>query len=62
MNYKREARLFVECNCRGKVLLRACIVNFRTSRKDIEQIIEIIAGLGRKIHHEMSVKEVDCVA
>jgi aromatic-L-amino-acid decarboxylase len=32
-----------------KYCLRACIVNFRTSEKDIEEIIEIIARSGRKM-------------
>lgn len=34
----------------GKYCLRACIVNFRTSEKDIEEIIEIIVREGRKMH------------
>lgn len=29
--------------------LRACIVNFRTSQKDIEEIIEIVIRIGRKV-------------
>ena len=33
----------------GNYCLRACIVNFRTSEKDIEDIIEIIVREGRKI-------------
>lgn len=33
-----------------KYCLRACIVNFRTSKKDIEEIIEIIIREGRKSH------------
>ncbi len=33
----------------GKYCLRGCIVNFRTSKKDIEEIIEIIVREGRKI-------------
>jgi glutamate/tyrosine decarboxylase-like PLP-dependent enzyme len=33
-----------------KYCLRACIVNFRTSKKDIEEIIETIVNEGRKIH------------
>ena len=37
---------------RGKYCLRGCIVNFRTSEKDIEEIIEIIVKEGRKIHKE----------
>lgn len=37
----------------GKYCLRACIVNFRTSGKDIEEIIEIITREGRKMHHKL---------
>ena len=33
-----------------KYCLRCCIVNFRTSRKDILEIVEIIVREGRKIH------------
>ncbi|ULQ50877.1 pyridoxal phosphate-dependent decarboxylase family protein [Flavihumibacter fluvii] len=33
----------------GKYCLRGCIVNFRTSEKDIEEIIEIILKEGRKM-------------
>jgi aromatic-L-amino-acid decarboxylase len=36
-----------------KYCLRACIVNFRTTRKDIEEIIEIIVREGRKIHERL---------
>lgn len=32
--------------------LRACIVNFRTSKKDIEEIIEIIVREGKSIHQQ----------
>ncbi|HYH16821.1 MAG TPA: pyridoxal-dependent decarboxylase [Flavisolibacter sp.] len=34
----------------NKYCLRACIVNFRTSRKDIESTIEIIVREGRRVH------------
>lgn len=34
----------------GKYCLRACIVNFRTSAKDIEEVIEIIVREGRKAY------------
>lgn len=34
----------------GKYCLRACVVNFRTSKKDIEEIVEIIIREGRKAH------------
>jgi len=35
-----------------KYCLRGCIVNFRTSKKDIEEIIEIIVEEGQRIHEE----------
>ena len=35
---------------KGKYCLRACIVNFRTSAKDIEEIIDIIVRVGRETH------------
>ena len=37
-----------------KYCLRGCIVNFRTSKKDIEQIIEIIVKEGKKIHQKLT--------
>jgi len=33
----------------GKYCLRSCIVNFRTSEKDIEEIIEIVVKEGRRL-------------
>ena len=33
--------------------LRGCIVNFRTSKKDIEEIIEIVVREGTITHHEL---------
>ncbi|GGZ81938.1 pyridoxal phosphate-dependent decarboxylase family protein [Algibacter mikhailovii] len=33
--------------------LRACVVNFRTTKKDIEEIIKIIIREGRKTHSEI---------
>lgn len=38
----------------GKYCLRSCIVNFRTSRKDIEEIIEIVVKEGRKVDERLS--------
>jgi len=38
----------------GNYCLRACIVNFRTSEKDIHEMIEIIAREGRKKHLSLS--------
>lgn len=37
----------------GKFLLRACIVNFRTSLQDVLAIPEIVARVGRQVHAEM---------
>jgi glutamate/tyrosine decarboxylase-like PLP-dependent enzyme len=36
-----------------KYCLRACIVNFRTSKKDIREVIEIIVREGRKVHKSL---------
>jgi glutamate/tyrosine decarboxylase-like PLP-dependent enzyme len=38
----------------GKYCLRACIVNFRTSLADLEEIINIIIETGRKEHSKSS--------
>ncbi|GAA5221349.1 pyridoxal phosphate-dependent decarboxylase family protein [Membranihabitans marinus] len=40
----------------GKYCLRSCIVNFRTTEKDISEIIDIIVREGSKIHEALSVK------
>lgn len=40
----------------GKYCLRACIVNFRTSEKDIQEVIEIIVREGRKVHYILQKK------
>ncbi len=37
----------------GKYCLRGCIVNFRTSKKDIEEIIDIIVREGKKMHQKL---------
>ncbi len=39
-----------------KYCLRGCIVNFRTSKKDIEEIIEIIVREGKKMHQKLQEK------
>ena len=41
---------------REKYCLRGCIVNFRTSKKDIEEIIEIIVKEGKRIHLKLQEK------
>ncbi|HET9587867.1 MAG TPA: aminotransferase class V-fold PLP-dependent enzyme, partial [Anaerolineales bacterium] len=42
----------------GKFALRACIVNFRTSRADIEVLPEIVIRLGREVDKELRVETV----
>ncbi|MFT4662731.1 MAG: aromatic-L-amino-acid decarboxylase [Patiriisocius sp.] len=37
----------------GQYCLRSCIVNFRTTRKDIEESIDIIIKEGRKVHQAL---------
>ncbi len=41
----------------GKYCLRVCIVNFRTSKKDIEEMVEIIVKKGREMHSKLSETE-----
>ncbi len=41
-----------------KYCLRACIVNFRTSERDMEEIIGIIAREGRRIHERFQKEKV----
>jgi aromatic-L-amino-acid decarboxylase len=36
-----------------RYLLRACIVNFRTSSKDIAEVPEIVSRHGRQVHREL---------
>ena len=36
-----------------KYCLRACIVNYRTSKKDISEVIDIIAREGKKVHERL---------
>jgi aromatic-L-amino-acid decarboxylase len=40
----------------GKYLLRACIVNFRTTLSDVEALPEIVVRLGRQLDSEMRPK------
>jgi aromatic-L-amino-acid/L-tryptophan decarboxylase len=35
---------------KGKYCLRGCIVNFRTSEKDIKEIIQILLRVGKQVH------------
>jgi len=38
----------------GQYCLRTCIVNFRTSKKDIKEIVDIIVKVGRRTHFKFS--------
>ena len=38
---------------RGRYLLRACIVNFHTTRADVEAVPAIVVRVGREIDHEL---------
>jgi glutamate/tyrosine decarboxylase-like PLP-dependent enzyme len=38
----------------GRYVLRACIVNFRSTRADVEATVEIAARLGRDVHAELT--------
>ena len=40
-----------------KYLLRGCVVNFNTSKKDIEEITTIIVEQGRKLHSQLYQKQ-----
>lgn len=53
-NLQRGGEVFLSnAVVRGKYYLRACVVNFRTSAQDIEEIIEIIAREGKKTHRNL---------
>ncbi len=40
-----------------KYCLRACFVNFRTSKKDVEDIIEIITRVGKTVHARLTLRK-----
>ena len=41
----------------GKYCLRGCIVNFRTTKRDIEEIIDIIVKEGNRTHNKLRTKK-----
>jgi glutamate/tyrosine decarboxylase-like PLP-dependent enzyme len=41
----------------GRFVLRACIVNFHTTRADVEATIDVTARLGSELHAELSAAE-----
>ncbi len=38
---------------RGRYALRACIVNYRTERSDVEAVVDLCARLGERLHREL---------
>src|SRR5262249_16865268 len=51
---QRGGRVFVSnAVIDGRYLLRACIVNFHTTRADVEAVPEIVAQVGRAVDDEM---------
>ncbi len=51
---QKEGRVFLSnAVIDGKFLLRACIVNFRTTSREIAELPEIVAGAGRMVFEEM---------
>ena len=53
-NLQRAGKVFLSnALVTGKYCLRCCIVNFRTSKKDIKEIIEIIINEGRTAHEKL---------
>jgi glutamate/tyrosine decarboxylase-like PLP-dependent enzyme len=51
---QREGELFVSnAVIGGRYALRACIVNFHTTRADVEAVPEIVARVGRKVDAEL---------
>lgn len=54
---QREGEIFVSnAVLDGDFLLRACIVNFRTTVKDIEAMIEVVVRVGREIDSAIRAK------
>jgi hypothetical protein len=39
---------------RSRFVLRACIVNFHTTRVDVQAAVEIAARVGREVNAELS--------
>jgi hypothetical protein len=40
----------------GDYLLRACVVNFRTTESDIDSVVGIISEIGKPLHARMRPK------
>ena len=58
-NLQNGGKLFLSnAIIKDEYCLRACIVNFRTSEKHIEEIMNIIVEEGAKVHKLMSINEI----
>jgi aromatic-L-amino-acid/L-tryptophan decarboxylase len=44
---------------KGKFLLRACVVNFRTSLEDIEALPDIVIRIGREVDADIRLAELN---
>jgi aromatic-L-amino-acid/L-tryptophan decarboxylase len=51
---QQEGKVFLSnAIVKDKYCLRGCIVNFRTTRKDIEEIIQLIVAKGKIVHKDL---------
>jgi glutamate/tyrosine decarboxylase-like PLP-dependent enzyme len=56
---QKEGRVFLSnAVVNGKYCLRSCIVNFRTTEKDIEEIIDIVIETGKIVYKERLQQEI----
>lgn len=54
---ERDGRVFITGTLiRGKVALRACTVNHRIQKRDVEVLLNILRELGSRIHHDLQRK------
>jgi aromatic-L-amino-acid/L-tryptophan decarboxylase len=38
---------------RGRFVLRACIVNFRTEATDVQALLDVVVDIGGRVHGEL---------
>ena len=56
---QKEGKIFLSnAVVNGNYCLRSCIVNFRTTEKDIEEIIDIVVETGRVVYKELLQQEI----
>jgi aromatic-L-amino-acid/L-tryptophan decarboxylase len=50
---QREGQVFLtSTQLDGMLVLRACIVNFRTSEPDLDVLLDVLAGAGQRLNAE----------